>query len=265
MKSSLVILSLLASISVAQAKNTVVLVHGALFTGAGWAPVQSRLQNAGRNVVVLDVPGRLGDGVDARTITIDTATAKLCTVVKAAGGPVVLVGHSQGGALITQAVQACGDSIRALVYVAAVVPKNGETAFDGLDPKRDVNFGKCVVLTPAEGIFKLRKDGPLEASFFADLRAKNPELADYALAGMVSEPLGIGTTKLHYNTAAFERLPKYYVEATKDEVVTPPTQRRYQTQTAFEKVYRLPTSHSPFLVLPDAVAGILEEVARTNE
>src|SRR5262245_20461218 len=112
---------------------TYVLVHGALFTSTGYQRVQSRLQNDGQNVVTVDVPGRAGDGLDPRGIDIKTAAEKVCKVVTAVGGPVVLVGHSQGGALITQALADCGTNVKGLVYLAAVVPLDGETAFQGLN------------------------------------------------------------------------------------------------------------------------------------
>lgn len=243
-------------------KPTFVLVHGALFTGAGWARVQSLLQDHGYNVVTLDVPGRGNDGIDPKTVDINAATAKVCQVAKLQRGPVILVGHSQGGALITQATEACGDKIKALVYLAAVVPRSGEIAFQGLSPERDNTFPKCVDNQPEKGIFKLKKDGPLEASFFQDLRAIDPELADLSLASMVSEPMAIGTTPLNYSEAKFKKLPKFYIEATEDRVVSPETQRSFQARTPMKKVYPIKAGHSAFLSQPKAVVDVLVDIAQ---
>lgn len=244
----------------ADKKPTVILVHGALFTSAGWSLVQSQLQNDGQNVVTLDVPGRAGDGLSPLDIDIGTAADKLCKVINSVDGPVYLAGHSQGGAVITQAAGNCGKNVKGLIYVAAVVPLDGETAFQGLNPKKDVNFSKCATLDEKQRLFRLNKKGPLEKSFFADVRKHNPALADLALASMVSEPAGIGTTPLHYDSETFKKLPKYYIETLQDQVVTLDTQRSYQKKVDFIKVYSVDASHSPFLSKPKELANILKEI-----
>lgn len=255
-------LSLSSMASFGATKPTFVLVHGALFTSSGWSRVQTQLQDRDYNVVTLDVPGRGNDGIDPKTIDINKATAKVCKVAKLQSGPVILVGHSQGGALITQATAACGDKIRALVYIAAVVPLSGEIAFQSLNPERDNTFPKCVDQQPDNGLFKLKKDGPLEASFFPDLRAIDPELADFSLTSMVSEPMAIGTTPLKYQEAKFKKIPKFYIEATEDKVVSPETQQSFQKRTPMKKVFQIKAGHSPFLSQPQAVTDALVEVAK---
>lgn len=238
-------------------RPTFVLVHGALFTSTGWSRLQGKLQDQGYNVVTLDLPGRNGDGLDPRTITIDSSAEQVCRVANLQPGPVVLVGHSQGGAVITQAANDCGEQVMALVYIAAVMPKNGQTAFAGLNPERDNTFPLCVDPDPAVGLFKLKRTGPLEASFFQDLRANDAELADQTLASMVSEPLGIGTTELHFDEAKINAIPKFYVEALQDRVLSLETQRTFQALWHFNKIYSLETGHSPFLSRPKEVADAL--------
>src|SRR5580658_9461358 len=94
--SSLFALSLLSSfVQAAPIKPTMVLVHGALFTSSGWSSVQSHLQNAGYNVVTMDVPGRADDGIAPREVNLSLAAEKVCKVANLQHGPVVLVGHSQ--------------------------------------------------------------------------------------------------------------------------------------------------------------------------
>src|SRR5690606_27409356 len=110
--------------------------------------------------VTLDVPGRAGDPTSPKDIDLTLAAKRVCQVVNLQSEPVILVGHSQGGALITQATEFCGDRIRALVYVAAVLPLSGETAFQALNPERDTGFGKCAEFDPTARLFRLKKDGP---------------------------------------------------------------------------------------------------------
>jgi len=243
---------------------TFVLVHGALFTSQGWFLLESQLQNVGQSVVTVDLPGRASDGINPKEIDLNTAVSKLCQVIQSVSGPVILVGHSQGGAVITQALEKCAQNVKSLVYVAAVVPLSGETAFDALDPKHDVNFAKCVTPEPESRLFRLNRKGPLESSFLADVRPLDSDLADSAVAGMVSEPMGIGTTPLRYDEERFAKIPKYYVETIQDQVVSIETQRKYQARTAFTKVYSLESSHSPFLSRPKELATILLEVLSIN-
>jgi pimeloyl-ACP methyl ester carboxylesterase len=246
---------------ISKQKPVFVLVHGALFSSSGWSKVQSLLQNRGFNVVTLDVPGRGNDGIDPISIQIQSAAEKVCKVVQLQDRPVVLVGHSQGGALITQATESCRSKIQSLVYMAAVVPLSGEIAFEGLHPERDNTFPKCVENQPETGIFKLKKEGPLEESFFQDLRAIDPIQADAALATMVSEPMGIGTTPLSYNQKLFQKIPKFYIEAAEDRILSLETQRRFQVSTPMKKVYSIKSGHSPFLSQPKAVVDALVDLA----
>lgn len=236
---------------------TFVLVHGALFTSAGWMKAQSQLQNDGYNVVTLDVPGRAGDGVPPVLIDIQKAGEKVCRVVALQDEPVILVGHSQGGAVITQALAGCADRVKALVFVAAVIPLNGEIAFQTLDPNTDVNFGKCVDTDSRQNLFRLKKSGPLYSSFFQDVPADE---ADALVASMVDEPMGVGTTPLAYPKAKFDALPKFYIETLQDQVLTLATQRRIQARVNLRSVISMDASHSPFLSRPQEFVKNLKDI-----
>lgn len=239
---------------------TFVLVHGALFTSAGWMKAQSRLQNDGYNVVTVDVPGRAGDGLAPQQINIQVAAKKICKVAELQDGPVILVGHSQGGAVITQATEFCASQIKALIYVTAVAPKSGETAFDMLNPQVDVNFMKCATPDPAKGLFVLNPNGPLQSSFFQDI---HPADAPAALASMVSEPMGVGTTKLSFDEARRNQIPKHYIETLKDQVLSPGTQKRIQARFHWDSIRSMQTGHSPFLTHPAPFVKILEAIEAT--
>jgi pimeloyl-ACP methyl ester carboxylesterase len=241
---------------------TFILVHGALCTSSGFEGLKKDLELRHQNVVTVDVPGRNGDGIDPTKITIQTAAKSVCNAIAEIPGDVILVGHSQGGAVITQASGDCGERVRGLVFMAAVAPLSGETAFDGLNPDRDSNFNKCVRVDAERGLFVLNKNGPLEQSFFQDLRAINPELADAALASMVSEPISIGTTKLSFDQNAYNKRPKFYIEALEDQVVSIETQRSYQKKIQFTHIYGLKTGHSGFLSQPKAMGDILLKIAQ---
>lgn len=236
-----------------------VLVHGALFTGQGWIKVQEELKLLGHDSLAVDLPGRAGDRTPPAEINLHTAVQKLCAELKRLPAPVTLVGHSQGGAVITQALAACPARIKALVYIAAVVPKNGELPFDRLSQKDNEMFERCATYDEPAKLYRVNFNGPLWQAFMGDV----PKVeADRWTATMVSEPSEIGGTRLEYPVEAFERTPKFYVETLRDLIISKETQQKIRQGVVFRKTYTLDASHSPFLSQPRAVARILDEACR---
>ncbi len=248
------------------ANSTYLLVHGALFTGDGWSRTASELQNAGKQVVTLNLPGRSGDGVDPKRVDLKMAVEKVCKVAESLDGPVILVGHSQGGAVITQATAVCPEKIKSLVYIAAVVPLNGETAFSGLNEKTKANFGKCVTPDIDHKLFRLTGDkAVLESAFLQDVRAKDPQLADLSVASMVDEPLLIGNSPVQFPQSLYDALPKFYIKTTEDQVVDPTNQEEYIAKVQMTKTFVMHTSHSPFLSEPKDLAENLIKIENLIE
>jgi pimeloyl-ACP methyl ester carboxylesterase len=237
---------------------TLLLVHGALLTSRIWSPVQSYLQNKGYNVVTLDVPGRAEDNIRAKDASLFMAADKVCKVVNMQPGPVIVVAHSQAGAIITQATKQCGDHISALVYVAAVVPHNGEKAFDLLSEADGENFDKVTTLDKSAGLYNINYQGPLIALFMADV---DSGLAIKAINNMVAEPVRIGEEALQYNQEAFEEIPKFYIKTTADKIISTVTQEQFIHRDNFKKVYSMTTSHSPFISQPRLLGRYLAEIA----
>jgi pimeloyl-ACP methyl ester carboxylesterase len=260
-KSLYLIFAALIGLSFHAQAETFVLVHGALFTSDGWSRLESILQDYENNVVSPNVPGRSGDGIDPRTVNLQMAVEKVCKVARATQQQVILVGHSQGGALITQATAVCPESIKALVYIAAVVPLSGKSAFDGLTGATFENFGKCATPDPDAGVFRLVTNrSVLEDRFLQDVRAQDPKLADLTVSTMVDEPLGIGGSTLNYSQAVYDSLPKFYIKTLRDQVVIPDDQLGYIKRTKMTKVFEMDTSHSPFLSQPRELAENLREI-----
>lgn len=240
------------------AHPTIVLVHGALLTSSVWAPVQSYLQNNGYNVVTVDTPGRVGDGVRPSDATLSAATAKICKVVELQHGAVLLAGHSQAGSIITQAINTCGNKIAGLVYVAAVMPLSGEKTFDLLSTQDNQNFDIAAPLDETKSVAIPNLKSPIKKLFIGD-DATDADAA-LAVANMVPESIALGDESLSYNTSIFNSIPKFYIKTTKDQIISPETQNKYIQRQQFKGVYLLETGHSPFVTQPKQLATILAKI-----
>lgn len=239
---------------------TIVLVHGALLDSTIWSSVQSYLQSRNYNVVTIDVPGRSDDGVDAKSVSLDLAAKKLCNIAALQHGPVIIAGHSQAGAIITQATAECGKSIKALVYIAAVMPLNNESAFMLLSNADGQNFDQCVITDKSAGVYRINNEGPLKAMFMDDA---TPTQAKRAIAIMTAEPMRLGDDVLHYNEADFKAIPKFYIKTTEDRIISPQTQNSYIRRINLKKVYQISSGHSPFLTKPHQLGSYLAEIIDT--
>lgn len=236
---------------------TFILIHGALLASDAWMPVQSYLQNHGYNVVTVDVPGRSEDNIAPQDVTLTLAAEKICKVAKLQGRRVILVGHSQSGAVITQAQSLCSQQIAGLVYVAAVVPANGEKPFDLLSEQDGANFDKVAVRQDQQGIYKINYQGPIKEMFMQDA---SDTQAQHAIHNMVSEPIRIGDYALQYDELVFAVVPKFYIKTRFDLIISPETQNKYLARTQFRKVYELNTGHSPFVSQAKVLGRQLSEI-----
>jgi pimeloyl-ACP methyl ester carboxylesterase len=221
-----------------QAAN-VVLVHGGFVDGSGWEGVYTLLKKDGCNVSVVQNP----------TISLadDVATTK--RVLAALDGPAILVGHSYGGVVITEAGN--DPKVSALVYIAAFAPDAGESVASLI---KDPPPGAPVppILPPQDGYLLLDRT-KFAASFAADVDAQKAAfMADSqvpwgvnALSGAVSQP-------------AWKTKPSWYLVATDDKMIPPPAQR-FMSKRAGSTVVESPGSHSVYVSQPAAVAALVQK------
>ncbi len=221
--------------------GTVVLVHGGFVDGSGWQDVYQRLRQDGHRVSVVQNP----------TLSLEGDVAATRRVIDAHDGPVTLVGHSYGGAVITEAGN--DPNVAALVYISAFAPDAGESVNTLIaDPPPDAPVPP--ILPPQDGFLFLDRD-KFHDSFAADIPA---DLAAFwadsqvpwgvdALAGTISEP-------------AWRNKPSWYLVATEDRMIPPPAQRAMAAR-AGATVSEVAGSHSLFLSHAAEVAGIIEQAA----
>jgi pimeloyl-ACP methyl ester carboxylesterase len=222
------------------AKN-VVLVHGGFVDGSGWEGVYQALRQQGFTVSIVQNP---------TTSLLDDAKATR-RVVAAQDGRVVLVGHSYGGAVITEAGN--DPKVVGLVYIAAFAPDAGESV-SALIKNPPPGAPVPPILPPQEGYLLLDK-AKFHASFAGDV---DPERAAFMADAQV--PWGVEALSGTISEAAWKAKPSWYLVATDDRMI-PPDAQRFMSQRAGATVVEVGGSHAIYVSQPAAVAAIIAEAA----
>ena len=240
---TVIIAGLFASSSVAAhaadpVKN-IVIVHGAFVDGSGWKAVSDILQKDGYTVsIVQDPMTSLEDDVAATNRIIDRQT-----------GPVVLVGHSYGGMVITEAGN--NPKVTSLVYVAAAEPDAGESAFQLLSSKPGASKG----IAPSKDGFLFLDPAVFHADFAADVPA--PVVQFMAISQM---PAAAKAFMTPVTSPAWKTKPSWGIVATKDRTINPDLERMMYKR-ADAHTSEIVSSHAVYLSQPRAVATVIEQAA----
>jgi pimeloyl-ACP methyl ester carboxylesterase len=225
--------------------KTFVLVHGAFMNASGWEPVANELRERGATVRVVEL------GNTNAAATLDGYVERVRAVL--GNEPVILVGHSMGGMVISRVAELQPKSVAKLAYVAAYVPQNEQSLLDLAYMDQDSQLGKN--LQPHE-------DGTLDVATDAFPSLFCAECNDAQRAALVAsyhaEPGGPLQTKVALSSA-FASVPKMYVGTKHDLVVSPALQAQMIAATPMQKTLELPTGHVPMLSAPAQVADALVE------
>jgi pimeloyl-ACP methyl ester carboxylesterase len=223
------------------AAGTVVLVHGGFVDGSGWQGVYTLLKQKGYTVSVVQNP--------TRSLEDDVAVTRRALAAQA--GPVVLVGHSYGGAVITEAGN--DPRVAALVYIAGFVPDAGESVTTLIaDPPPGAPVPP--ILPPRDGFLFLDR-AKFAASFAADVSA---DLAAFMADAQV--PWGVEAASGTISAPAWRTKPSWYLVTTEDRMIPPPAQRAMATR-AGATVAEAAGSHAIYVSQPAPVAALIEQAA----
>ncbi len=222
--------------------KTIVLVHGGFVDGSGWEEVYKILKKDGYTVSVVQNP----------TISLADDVAVTKRVLATHSGPVILVGHSYGGAVITEAGN--DPKVAGLVYIAAFALDNGESVSSLI---KDPPPGAPVppILPPQDGYLFLDK-AKFPSSFAADVDA---ERAAFMADSQV--PWGVEALTGTISEAAWKTKPSWFLVATEDKMIPPPAQH-FMSKRAGSKVIEVAGSHAIYVSQPDAVAKLIEDAAK---
>lgn len=228
--------------------STIVLVHGSFHGGWCWERVAPRLAASGHRVVTPDLPGRGGDGAQ----TLDAYATHIADRIAAEPEPVLLVGHSMGGVVVTAVAERIPERLAGLVYVCGFMPASGQSLLDLAKTDTESVLMRHLAFDEARGVHWVRPEGA-RASFYHDCPEADAEAAARRLG---AESLAVVATPVATTSARFGRVSRLYIECTDDRALGPALQRRMCAAQPC-RVERLATGHSPFYAQPEALAGIL--------
>ena len=239
----------------------IVLVHGAFGGAWSWEPVIPGLEEAGHAVQAVDLPGSGEDQTPVAEVTLDAYADRVCEALSS-GPPAMLVGHSMGGVVVTQAAARMPEQVETLVYVAAFAPADGQSLLDltalpeGAGDQVQANIvvdGDPPVATMPEPAARVVIYG---CSSDDDAGKAVARRRPQAVAPF-TQPVGIPADKRD----AFAALPRAYVTCLQDLAIPPALQQRMYAAAGCDPVIELDTDHSPMLSRSKELVGILDKIA----
>lgn len=232
---------------------TFVLVHGSWHGAWCWYRIIPRLRQHGHTVIAPDLSALGADKTPIRDVTLARWREDVCKAIDSANEPVILVGHSRGGLLISEAAEARPEKVRTLVYLAAFLLRDGESLFamSSLDTE---TLLKGNLQISADGLSATVNDTVIDAAFYGQSPAEDVALARTLLQ---PEPLVPLNTPVHLTAARYGSVPRVYIECLQDKAISLSAQRRLHEQTPCKQILSIDTDHSPFFSAPDQLTGHL--------
>jgi pimeloyl-ACP methyl ester carboxylesterase len=222
---------------------TVVLVHGAWADGSSWQAIIRLLQERGLNVIAAPIP--------LTSLSDDAAALK--RTIERTQGPVIVAGHAYAGAVIATAND---ERVKALVYIAALAPDEGETVAQVF--YKDETHPKAPQLTPdADGFIWMPDEG------FANAFAQNATPEQLALSKAVQRPISVKSIQEPAPAPVWKSKPTWYLVAEEDRMINPKTQR-FMAERMNATVRSFAVDHTPLLTAPDKVVDLILEAAKAT-
>lgn len=244
--------ALVPAVAHAAEKPEIVLVHGAFEDSGVWKGVEAGLRKDGYQTLAINLPGRAGNPLSPAQASLSAYSNAVLAGLAHEHRPVVLVGHSFGGIVISQVAEAAPEKVKTLVYVAAYLPRDGESLFSLATSDKDSAVGPHLQIQKYKGL------ASIEVGARADLFANDgsPALKAAIPALILDEPLAPLAEPVHL-TAAFAGVNKAYVFTREDHVISPAQQHAMVAATPVARSFSLDTGHTPFLTdVPGLVRAI---------
>ena len=236
-----------------------VLVHGAFGGAWSWGEFIGQLERAGHTATAIDLPGAGEDQTPVEGVTLDACAARVCDALAAEPGPAILVGHSMGGVVITQAAARCPERISLLVFVAAFMPRDGQSLID-LTQLPEGAGDQVQANIVVEG------NPPVATMTNPDARAAlmarcSPEQIARALELSRPQPIAPFATPVSIPAGALDGLRRVYIHTTEDVAIPPALQLRMLHENPCIEVVEIATDHAPFLSAPERTLAAFDRFA----
>ena len=237
---------------------TFVLVHGAWHGAWQWRDIVPLLEAAGHRVLTPELPGHGEDRAPVAEMTLANYARAVQETIDGAGEPVILVGHSMGGMVVTQAAEYAAPNVARVVYVTAFLPADGQAlvdlagSFEGAD-----NVQPNLIVDEANGTCTLADDALVDL-FYAEC---SDEDAAWACSKLRPEALAAFTTPVRLTKEGHGSIPRAYIECVRDGAITIELQRHMVGRQPCDPVVSIDTDHSPFLSRRDELAAHLLALA----
>lgn len=238
--------------------STYLLIHGAWHGAWCWYKVVPRLESLGHRVIAPDLPSLGLDKTPVNRVSLALWRDFVSAIVDAQAEPVILVGHSRAGIVISEVAEHRPDRIRTLVYVTAFLARDGECLFDLAQQEQHPSVARANMLISEDKTSSTVRRRALREAFYGECSDEDVALAHLCVQPEPTLPMA---THLKLTPANFERVPRVYIECLRDKAVAPSLQRQMYTALPCRQVLTLDTDHSPFFSRPDELTALLHGLA----
>jgi pimeloyl-ACP methyl ester carboxylesterase len=236
-----------------------VLVHGAFGGAWCWEPVIGPLEAAGHTVEALDLPGGGADRTPIEGVTLSSCAKRVCDVLVSGTEPAILVGHSMGGVVVTQAASDCPGHVASLVFVAAFMPADGQSLLDLAHlPEGKGDLIQANIVIEGEPPVAVLSEEATAAAIYNDCTS---EQTAWAVAKRRPQAVAPYATPIDVDETVLAAIPRSYVLTTGDRSLAPALQRRMIREHPCERVIELEADHAPYLSATDELIAALLELA----
>jgi pimeloyl-ACP methyl ester carboxylesterase len=232
---------------------TYVFVHGAWHGGWCWHRIVARLQRASDRVLAPDLLSLGRDRTPPRAISLERWSAQIATLAQSEAEPIVLVGHSRGGIVLSEVAERIPQHIRALVYVTAFLLENGCSLQDAAAQDPESLVPPAMIVADDHQSVSIGESAMREA-FYGQCSDDDVALAQSLLT---PEPLAPLATPIRTTAARFGSVPRVYVECARDRAITHRAQRRMQAALPCRERITLEADHSPFFCCVEELTSVL--------